>query len=100
MGGVHEASDLKCNLRIAIKSAKPGFQRLLSPELERALKVRHPNVCVVNQIHVAKTEVGEVDFLSMEFLEGGTLSAHLMTKGKFEVPAALEIARQLCSGIS
>jgi serine/threonine protein kinase/tetratricopeptide (TPR) repeat protein len=100
MGVVYEAIDRKRNHRIAIKSAKAGFQRLLSPELEGALKVRHPNVCLVNQIHTTKTEVGEVDFLSMEFLQGETLSAHLTKKGKFAPPAALEIARQLCAGIS
>src|SRR5215469_13583314 len=100
MGVVYEAIDRKRNMRIAIKSAKAGFQRLLSPELEGALKVRHPNVCLVNQIHTTKTEVGEVDFLSMEFLQGETLAAHLTKKGKFEPPVALEIARQLCAGIS
>jgi eukaryotic-like serine/threonine-protein kinase len=100
MGVVYEAIDRKRNLRIAIKSAKPGFQRLLSPELEGALKVRHPNVCLVNQIHATKTDAGEVDFLTMEFLQGETLSAHLTKKGKLEPPAALEIARQLCAGIS
>lgn len=100
MGVVYEAIDRKRNLRIAIKSAKAGFQRLLSPELEGALKVRHPNVCLVNQIHATKTDTGEVDFLTMEFLQGETLSAHLTKQGKLEPPAALEIARQLCAGIS
>ena len=67
MGVVYEAIDRKRNQRIAIKSAKPGFQRLLSPELEGALKVRHPNICLVNQIHTTKTENGDVDFLAMEY---------------------------------
>jgi serine/threonine protein kinase len=100
MGVVYEAIDRKRNLRIAIKSAKPGFQRLLSPELEGALKVRHPNVCLVNQIHTTKTDAGEVDFLSMEFLEGKTLSAYLDSKGKLHPAAALELVRQLCAGLS
>jgi len=97
MGIVYEAIDRKRNLRIAIKSAKPGFQRLLSPELEGALRVRHPNICLVNQIHTTKTDAGEVDFLSMEFLQGETLSSYLAKKGKFDPAAALEIVRQLCS---
>src|SRR5271167_895429 len=45
MGVVYEAYDQKRHHRIAIKAAKPGFQRLLSPELEGALKVRHHNIC-------------------------------------------------------
>src|SRR6266536_1834549 len=100
MGVVYEAIDRKRNLRIAIKSAKPGFQRLLSPELESALKVRHPNICLVNQIHTTKIDAADVDFLSMEFLEGETLSAHLGKNGKLEPAAALEIVRQLCAGLS
>lgn len=100
MGIVYEAIDRKRNQRIAIKSAKPGFQRLLSPELEGALKVRHPNICLVNQIHTTKTDKGEVDFLVMEFLQGTTLSAHLAKDGKLDSAQALEIARQLCAGLS
>lgn len=100
MGVVYEAIDRKRNQRIAIKSAKPGFQRLLSPELEGALKVRHPNICLVNQIHTTKTDKGDVDFLVMEFLQGETLSAHLEKNGKLGPVEALDIARQLCAGLS
>src|SRR5215469_11250182 len=64
MGVVYEAFDNKRKQRIAIKVAKPGFGRLLSPELEGALKVRHPNICVVNEIHTTKTEFGKLDFLT------------------------------------
>ena len=74
MGVVYEAVDRKRQQRIAIKSAKPGFHRLLSPELESALKVRHPHVCLVNEIHTTQTSHGEIDFLTMELLEGETLS--------------------------
>jgi serine/threonine protein kinase/tetratricopeptide (TPR) repeat protein len=100
MGVVYEAIDRKRNQRIAIKSAKPGFQRLLSPELEGALKVRHTNICLVNQIHTTKTENGDVDFLTMEFLEGETLSTRLARTGKLAPAEALEIARGLCAGLS
>jgi eukaryotic-like serine/threonine-protein kinase len=100
MGVVYEAIDRKRNQRIAIKSAKPGFQRLLSPELEGALKVRHPNICLVNQIHTTKTENGDVDFLTMEFLEGETLSTRLARTGKLAPAEALEIARGVCAGLA
>jgi serine/threonine protein kinase/tetratricopeptide (TPR) repeat protein len=100
MGIVYEAFDRKRNLKIAIKAAKPGFQRLLSPELEGALKVRHHNICLVNQIHTAQTKYGDIDFLTMEFLDGETLSAHLKARGNLPEAEALEIARQLCAGVS
>jgi eukaryotic-like serine/threonine-protein kinase len=100
MGIVYETIDRKRNQRIALKAAKPGFQRLLSPELEGALKVRHPNICLVNQIHTTKTDKGDVDFLVMEFLQGETLAARLAKAGKLPPGEALDIARQLCAGLS
>jgi tetratricopeptide (TPR) repeat protein len=100
MGIVYEALDRKRNQRIAIKVAKPGFHCLLSPELEGALRVRHPNVCLVNEIHTAQTPHGEVDFLTMELLEGETLSARVSAHGKLQAEEALDIARQLCEGLA
>ena len=100
MGVVYEAFDRKRNQRIAIKSAKPGFHRLLSPELEGALKVRHPNVCLVSEIHTAQTRNGDIDFLSMELLQGETLSARLSAQKKLPNDEALEIACQLCAGLA
>ena len=100
MGVVYEAFDRKRGQRIAIKSAKLGFRRLLSPELESALKVRHPNVCLVNEIHTAPTDHGDVDFLTMEFLEGLTLQTRLSSAGRLSSDEALEIVRQLCAGLA
>src|SRR5947208_283132 len=100
MGIVYEAFDQKRGQRIAIKSAKLGFRRLLSPELESALKVRHQNICLVNEIHTAATEAGDVDFLTMELLEGPTLQARLAADGRLDPREALEIARQLCAGLA
>src|SRR5215472_3617554 len=99
MGVVYEAFDRKLQQRIALKAAKPGFQRLLSPELKAAMKVPHHNTCLVREIHTEQTEYGEVDFLVMEFLEGETLAAHLKAKGKLPHEEALDIACQICSGL-
>jgi serine/threonine protein kinase/Tfp pilus assembly protein PilF len=100
MGVVYEAFDRKRRQRIAIKAAKPGFHWLLSPELESALRVRHPNICLVNEIHTARTSQGEVDFLTMEFLEGETLAAHLHRRGPLTCREACPLAQQLCAGLA
>ncbi len=99
MGVVYEAIDRKRDQRIAIKAAKPGFQHFLSPELRNALKLRHPNICLVNEIHTARDANGEFDFLSMELLNGKTLSLHLADRGRLALPQAVEVARQLCSAL-
>ena len=65
MGIVYEAFDRKRHQRVALKFAKAGFQRLLSPELEGALRVRHPNICLVNEIHTTLVDDCELDFLTM-----------------------------------
>ena len=100
MGFVYEAFDRKRNQRIAIKAAKPGYYRLLSPELQGALQVRHPNVCLVNEIHTTQTAHGEIDFLTMELLEGETLAARLVADGKLPDDEAFKIACQICSGLA
>ena len=100
MGVVYEAFDRKRKHRICIKTAKLGFRRALSPELEGALNVRHPNICVVNEIHSAQSAGGEIDFLTMEFIEGETLSAYLAAHGKLAPDDALSAARQLCAAVA
>ena len=100
MGVVYEAFDRTRKQDVAIKAAKPGFQSVLSPELEGALKVRHPNICLVNEIHTATTEHGPIDFLTMELLKGETLAAHLSEHDKPTPGEAHEIARQICAGLA
>jgi len=100
MGVVYEAFDRKRQARIAIKTAKPGFAHLLWPELEAALRVRHSNVCLVNEIHSTQTASGEVDFLTMELLEGETLSARLAAHNGLCSDEAVAIAGQVCSALA
>jgi tetratricopeptide (TPR) repeat protein len=100
MGIVYESFDRKRHQRVALKFAKAGFQRLLSPELEGALTVRHPNICLVNEIHTTVIDNCELDFLTMEYVEGVTLARSLDEHGKRPQKEALEIARQLCAGVA
>jgi tetratricopeptide (TPR) repeat protein len=99
MGVVYEAADEKLGRRIAVKCAKSGFRKRLPPEVRHASEISHPNVCKIFEIHTAKTDRGEIDFFTMEFLEGETLTERLRS-GKLPEPEARAIARQLSAGLA
>ncbi len=100
MGVVYEAFDRKRQQKIAVKFAKPECANFLKPELQGALKVRHPNVCLVNEIHTAEMDGESIDFLTMELLEGEPLSVRLAEQNKFSFEEAFEIACQLYGGLA
>ncbi len=98
MAVVYEANDRKLEDHIAVKCPKPGFRRRLPPELRIAMKVNHRNVCRLHGIETANSPSGEVEFLTMEFLSGGTL-AERMKSGALPGKEAREIAQQICHGL-
>src|SRR5579862_4109156 len=99
MGIVYEATDEKLKRRIALKCGKTGFHKRLPPEVRNATTISHPNVCKIFEIHTASTSRGEMDFLTMEFLEGETLADRLH-RGPVPAAEARDIALQLCAGLS
>jgi eukaryotic-like serine/threonine-protein kinase len=100
MGIVWEATDERLERRVAIKCAKSGFRRQLPPEVRNAREIGHPNVCRIFEIHRASSPKGEFDFISMEFLEGETLSNRLRRGPIPTKQERLSIALQLCAGLS
>ena len=66
MGIVYEMMDEKLNERRALKCAKPGYANRLPPEARLPLRVTHPNMCRVFEIHTVDTPLGPIDFLTME----------------------------------
>jgi serine/threonine protein kinase len=99
MGVVYEAVDEKLNRPAAIKGAKVGFGKRLPHEVRNATKISHANVCKTFEIHTAATKHGEIDFLTMEFIEGETLAERLRREPP-TTKEALTIARQLCAGLA
>jgi len=101
MGIVYEAFDHKLDRRIAIKCAKAGFRKRLPPEVRHASEISHPNVCKIFEIHTASKHQGDIDFLTMEFLEGETLAERLKAPtNRLPDAEARAIARQLCDGLA
>jgi len=98
MGIVYEAVDEKLERRIALKCAKTGFRKRLPPEVRNAREISHPNVCKIFEIHTTSTQEGEIDFITMEFLEGETLAERL--RSGLSNAEARAIAQQLCAGLA
>ncbi len=100
MGVVFEAIDEKLERRVALKCARPGHRKRLPPEARAAREVSHYNVCKVHDLHTVDTPAGETDFLSMEFIEGQTLSDRIRAGGPVPDREAREIAAQICAGLA
>jgi eukaryotic-like serine/threonine-protein kinase len=99
MGVVYEVVDVKLDRRVAIKCAQAGFKMRLPPEVRNGRSISHPNVCRIFEMHTASTAQGDVDFITMEFLDGETLSERLRA-GRLPDAEAREIALQLCAGLA
>lgn len=100
MGFVYEAIDEKVRRRVALKCAAPRYLHRLSPEARAAREVSHFNVCKVHDVHVVSTPAGEMDVLSMEFIDGETLSARVHRDGPLPPASARAVARQICAGLA
>ncbi len=99
MGIVYEAYDERLGRRIALKCARSGFLQRLPPEVRHASEISHPNVCRIFEIHTASTPHGEIDFFTMEFVDGDTLRVRLKA-GPLPDAEALTIGRQICAGVA
>ncbi len=100
MGIVYEAMDRDLDRRVALKCAQPGHGNRLPPEARAAREVSHFHVCKVHDLHKTSTDIGEMDFLSMEFIEGETLSQRIDRDGPLPKREVREIALQICSGLA
>jgi serine/threonine protein kinase len=102
MGEVYRADDLTLGQPVALKflpDEAARDQALLDRfknEVRIARRVSHPNVCRVY-------DVGDVEnhtFFTMEYVDGEDLASLLRRIGRLPEDKALDIARQLCAGLS
>jgi eukaryotic-like serine/threonine-protein kinase len=107
MGEVYEAWDSELKERVAIKTVRPELANnpeileRFRREVKQARAISHPNVCRVHELFCHQEAVQDkVWFLSMEFLEGFTLSEYIRHHGPIEPAAALELIEQVVHGLS
>jgi predicted Ser/Thr protein kinase len=102
MGEVYRADDLRLGQPVALKflpEALAHDARRLAQfhnEVRTARQVSHANVCRVY-------DIGELNgqmFLTMEYVDGEDLSSLLRRIGRLPEERAVEIARQICAGLS
>jgi len=106
MGTVYEALDEVLKTPVALKVIRDrlaadlmgteAFQR----EVALARRVSHPNVCRVHELYQTSIDGQALHFLSMELLEGETLSERLSREGRMTIIEALPIVRQMCEGLA
>lgn len=103
---VYEAVDPSINRRVALKellvppnlSGQQRRERVerFYREARAAGSLAHPNIVT---IYEAGEDQGR-HFIAMEYLEGQTLRDVLSIEGNLSVDRAVEIARQVCSGLA
>jgi serine/threonine-protein kinase len=103
MGVVFRASDLELEEDVALKVMRPetfadatdGVAKL-KQEVRLARRISHPNVIRVHDL----VEAGGLRCLSMEFVPGTTLLAVLRQHGGLRLAPGLQVAKQLCRGLT
>ncbi|HEX4321167.1 MAG TPA: protein kinase [Acidobacteriaceae bacterium] len=108
MGDVYEAHDQELQMgRVALKTIRPSIAKspaILSrfkEEVILARRVSGPHVCRIHELFVLPKQAG-VDcaaFLTMERLEGTTLSDRIKMSGPLPLQQALVVALQLCAAL-
>jgi len=102
MGVVYQADDLRLGHPVALKflpptlAADPHRLTQFHREVSIARQVSHPNVCRVY-------DIGDADghlFLSMEYVDGLDLAAHVSSRGALAEETAVDVIRGICAGLA
>ncbi len=102
MGKVYKVHDTKIKEKIALKLIKPEIAKdkktieRFSNELRLARKIRHKNIC---QMFDLGEERG-THFITMEFVPGQDLKGLIRQSGQLAVGTTINIAKQICDGLT
>src|SRR6185436_14042433 len=102
MGAVYLAHHHGLNRAVAIKilpgdlASDPEFKERFFREARLAARLEHPNVV---QVHDVGEEAG-VHYISMQYIEGKSLDAHLKEKKNLAASEALAITKRVAVALS
>jgi serine/threonine protein kinase len=104
-GLVFTARDLDLDRDVAFKVLNPThvtnrdvMQRFLQ-EARASARIQHPGIVTVFDFGRLPTSIGETAFITMELLQGESLTARLNRTGRLSPEVACEIARQIASAL-
>lgn len=108
MGEVYRVRDRHWPRRgsLALKTIRTGLAgnaealSRFEHEVRNALEVAHPNVCRIYDVGRHDASGRTLPYLTMEYLQGPTLSAHLNSTGPLGEAKVLPIIRQLAAGLA
>jgi tetratricopeptide (TPR) repeat protein/predicted Ser/Thr protein kinase len=101
MGAVYKAEDVELGRVVALKVIRREYagdastMERFKQELILAREVTHHNVIRLYDIG----NTGEMDFITMEFVDGEDIGTILRRQGKFSAREAAEIIEQVCHGL-
>ncbi len=102
MGEVYRADDLKLNRPVALKfitqgrADDPAWLARFYNEARLCLAITNRYICRVYDVGDADGEA----FISMEYIDGENLATLLKRIGRLPVDKAMEITRELCTGLA
>ncbi|HEX2132920.1 MAG TPA: PASTA domain-containing protein [Actinophytocola sp.] len=106
MSSVYRGLDTRLDRRVAIKvmderfAADRSFVERFEREARSAAKVHHPNVVAVHDQGVDRGPGGDLVYLVMELVDGGTLRDLVSARGALDVPLALAIVEPVLSALA
>ncbi|MCJ7581900.1 MAG: serine/threonine protein kinase [Candidatus Aminicenantes bacterium] len=102
MGRVYRVEDTKLKQEVALKLIKPEIAsdkktiERFRNELKLARNIRHKNVC--GMFDLGETE--GAPFITMEFVPGQDLKGLIRQSGQLAVGTTINIAKQICDGLT
>lgn len=101
MGRVYRVLDKKINEEVALKLIKPEIAdkktiERFGNELKMARRISHKNVCRMYHI----SEESGTHYITMEYVPGESLKGMIRMTKQLSVGTAVNIARQICEGLS
>jgi serine/threonine protein kinase len=101
MGKVFKAMDRELNIVVALKMIKPQLSTdpdivsRFKKELLLAREILHENVIRIHDLG----EINGIKYISMNYIQGNSLSEIIQSTGKLTIEKSIDIAKQVCSAL-